>query len=101
MTTPHRSSALVPWSAGAGDGTALVCIPWAGAGATPFRAWAPVIGDVATVHGVRLAGRESRQPAPLPTALDQVVAELVRDLVVLGPPRVALFGQCSGAILAF
>ncbi|WND19638.1 thioesterase II family protein [Streptomyces violaceus] len=100
-----QSSKLVPWSTGtttrSGNSTALACIPWAGAGATPFRPWGPVIDDVADVYGVRLAGRESRQTEPLPTSLDQVVDELVAELVALDVPRVALFGQCSGALLAY
>ncbi|MEI5097680.1 thioesterase domain-containing protein [Streptomyces sp. PmtG] len=84
-----------------GRRTALVCVPWAGAGATPFRPWGPVVGDAADVYGVRLAGRESRQTEPLPTSLDEVVDELVAELVALDAPRVALFGQCSGALLAY
>ncbi|MFB8139383.1 thioesterase II family protein [Streptomyces parvus] len=100
-----QSSKLVPWGAGkttpTRNSTALVCIPWAGAGATPFRPWGPVIDDVADVYGVRLAGRESRQTEPLPASLDEVVDELVAELVALDVPRVALFGQCSGALLAY
>ncbi|MEU3662056.1 thioesterase domain-containing protein [Streptomyces sp. NPDC032940] len=103
-----KSSKLVPWIPGtatntgnAGSGTALACVPWAGAGATPFRAWGPVIGDAADVYGVRLAGRESRQTEPLPTSLEEVVDELAAELTALNVPRVALFGQCSGALLAY
>lgn len=101
-TVSKKSSILVPWSTGTEtrNGTALVCIPWAGAGATPFRPWGAVIGDAADVYGVRLAGRESRQTEPLPTSLDDVVEELVAELVRLDVPRVALFGLCSGALLA-
>ena len=101
MTNSNQSPALVPWSTEKGNDTALICIPWAGAGAAPFRAWAPVIGDTAAVYGVRLAGRESRQVEPLATALDDVVTELVSALTALGVPRVVLFGHCSGALLAF
>ncbi|MBY8884714.1 hypothetical protein K7472_07630 [Streptomyces sp. PTM05] len=78
-----------------------MCIPWAGAGATPFHAWGPVIGDAAAVYGVRLAGRESRQVEPPATSLADVVTELVEELSALGASRVALFGQCSGALTAF
>lgn len=80
---------------------ALVCIPWAGAGAAPFRAWGPALAGTASVYGVRLAGRESRQGEPPATVLDDVVADLVRELTALGAPDVALFGQCCGALLAF
>ncbi|MFF9393442.1 thioesterase II family protein [Streptomyces griseoluteus] len=92
---------LVPWSAETGNDVACICIPWAGAGAAPFRPWAGLLGDTADVYGVRLAGRESRQTEPPATALGDVVDELVRELTELGAPRVALFGHCSGALLAF
>lgn len=67
----------------------------------PFRSWGPVLDGVAAVYGVRLAGRESRQTEPLATGLDEVVGALVRELGTLAEPRVALFGQCFGALLAF
>jgi surfactin synthase thioesterase subunit len=60
-----------------------------------------VIGDVANVYGVRLAGRESRQAEPPATALGDVVLELTEAVLGLDVPRVALFGHCSGALLAF
>ncbi|MEU6404716.1 thioesterase domain-containing protein [Streptomyces sp. NPDC046985] len=101
MSNSNQSPVLVPWSPEKGNDTALICIPWAGAGAVPFRAWAPVIGDTADVYGVRLAGRENRQVEPPATALEDVVAELVSALTALGVPRVALFGHCSGALSAF
>lgn len=67
----------------------------------PFRPWGPVLDGVAAVYGVRLAGRESRQTEPLATSLDETVSALVHDLRTLDEPRVALFGQCFGALLAF
>jgi surfactin synthase thioesterase subunit len=101
LPSPNPHASLIPWTAPASSGLALVCIPWAGAGAAPFRSWGPVIGDVATVYGVRLAGREHRQMEPPADTLAQVVAEIAAELTGLGVSRVALFGQCSGALLAF
>ncbi|MGW0411008.1 thioesterase II family protein [Streptomyces collinus] len=101
MNIPSQSSFLIPWSAETGNSTACICIPWAGAGAAPFRAWAPVLADTADVYGVRLAGRESRQTEPPATSLGDVVDELVRELTELDASRVALFGHCSGALVAF
>lgn len=101
MSTANHSSALVRWGTGPGDGPALVCLPWAGSGAVPFRAWGPVLDGVAAVYGVRLAGRESRQTEPLAATLDEAVSALVDDLRTLDEPGVALFGQCFGAVLAF
>ena len=77
MSTANHSSALVRWGTGPGDGPALVCLPWAGSGAVPFRAWGPVLDGVAAVCGVRLAGRESRQTEPLAATLDEAVSATV------------------------
>ncbi|MEU4062677.1 alpha/beta fold hydrolase [Streptomyces wedmorensis] len=101
MNNSQTPRMLVPWNTEQGRDTALVCLPWAGAGASPFHSWAPVIGDAADVFGVRLAGRESRQTEPPATDRDEVVAHLVREVIALGAPRVVLFGHCSGALLAF
>ncbi|MFI6683003.1 thioesterase II family protein [Streptomyces sp. NPDC050485] len=101
MGMSKQSPVLVPWSSAPGNNTALVGIPWAGAGATPFSAWGPVIDDAADVYGARLAGRESRQTQPPAASLAEAVAELAGELAALEAPRVALFGQCSGALLAY
>lgn len=100
FTTPNPK-ALVRWNTSANSGLTLVCIPWAGAGAAPFRPWGPVVGEAATVYGVRLAARENRRMEPPAKSLTQVIDETVQELLGLGVRRVALFGQCSGALLAF
>ncbi|MCG5436897.1 thioesterase II family protein [Micromonospora foliorum] len=99
--SPTKGQSLVSWGAPATSGLALVCIPWAGAGAAPFRVWTPVLGDTATVYGLRLAGRESRRAEPPAKTAGQVVGEVVAELADRGVTRVALFGQCFGAVLAF
>ncbi|MGC4900460.1 thioesterase II family protein [Micromonospora echinospora] len=98
---PPKNNSLVSWNAPASNDLALVCIPWAGAGAAPFRSWSAALADVATVYGLRLAGRENRRTEPPSTTIADVVAEVVAELADLGLPRVALFGHCSGALLAF
>ncbi len=60
-----------------------------------------MLADVATVYGVRLAGRENRRKDPPAGAISDVVADVIAELDELGMPRVALFGHCSGAVLAF
>ncbi|MEV0455743.1 thioesterase II family protein [Catellatospora methionotrophica] len=100
VSEPRLSPSLVPWGTAASADTALVCVPWAGAGATPFRTWAPVVTSAA-VYGVRMAGRENRRTEPMPAALGEVVDALAAELVALSTPRVALFGHCSGALVAF
>ncbi|WNM30388.1 alpha/beta fold hydrolase [Streptomyces sp. Li-HN-5-11] len=92
---------LVAFDSGPADGPALVCIPWAGAGGAPFQAWAPVLDGTAAVHAVRLPGRESRIDEPLLNELEPIVEEVVRGVRALGDRPVALFGLCSGALVAF
>jgi surfactin synthase thioesterase subunit len=79
----------------------LVCIPWAGAGAAPFRSWAPFVGKNRRIYAARLAGREGRVREPVPASLESVVSELAEAVAELPADRVDLFGHCSGAIIAF
>jgi surfactin synthase thioesterase subunit len=96
-----QPSTLVCWSGTQRHETALVCVPWAGAGAVPFRAWAALMGGTASVYAARLAGRETRFREPLPAQLSAVVDEVAQAVAGLRQARVALFGHCSGAIIAF
>jgi surfactin synthase thioesterase subunit len=101
MTETPKPTALVCWNPSSPSTKALVCIPWAGAGAAPFRQWVSVIGRHARIYGVRLAGREARIREPPATALGIVIAELTGAITHLREDRVDMFGHCSGAILAF
>ena len=78
-----------------------MCIPWAGAGAAPFRRWAAALGDDAVIYGARLPGRESRLAEPHKRTVTAIVEELSADVGRLPHERVALFGHCSGALIAF
>ena len=77
----------------------LVCFPWSGAGALPFRGWSAAVPDEIDLVVARRAGREDRYREPAPTDLNQVVQDLVDDLDTDGP--YAFFGHCLGALLAF
>lgn len=99
--TAGASQNLVCWNPSSKADSALVCIPWAGAGAAPYCPWAPLIGHRARVYGVRLAGREARICERPATGLPTVVAELATAITHLPEDRVDLFGHCSGAIIAF
>src|SRR5262245_50180491 len=74
--TMSQPQPLVCWSGARRHEAALVCIPWGGGGAAPFRAWAPLMGGTASVYAARLAGRETRFREPLPAQLSVVVDEL-------------------------
>ncbi|MEO9238126.1 MAG: thioesterase domain-containing protein [Jatrophihabitantaceae bacterium] len=92
---------LVCWHRSAKSPAALVCLPWAGAGAAPYRAWAQVFESGPDLYATRLGGRESRLMESPPVDVPTAVAELVCAVQALPNPRVYLVGHCSGAILAF
>jgi medium-chain acyl-[acyl-carrier-protein] hydrolase len=92
---------LVCWPRSSRPRARLICIGHAGAGAAPFRAWAEVVPEDVEVCAVRLPGRESRLREP---AFDDVETLLAAALPALADdltPPFALFGHCSGALVAF
>lgn len=91
---------FVRWSASADACARLVAIPYAGAGAALFRDWAPRLPSTVDLWAVRLPGRESRFLEPPITSIGEIVSELLRHYPADGVPLV-LFGQCSGALIAF
>jgi medium-chain acyl-[acyl-carrier-protein] hydrolase len=96
MTAP-----LVRWGGQAELALPLVCFPWAGAGASPYRDWSAHLPPDIEVWGARLPGRESRigeKPVGDIRELASRFAAAMRRQFA-GP--VALFGHCSGALLAY
>ncbi|NBM14485.1 thioesterase II family protein [Streptomyces sp. GC420] len=87
-------------------GTTLVCLPFAGAGASFYRPWQRLAGDGLTILPLQLPGRERRIDEDPYTdahaAADGLLAELRDTLGDVGEPhRVALFGHSLGAVLAY
>ncbi|MEU8774459.1 alpha/beta fold hydrolase [Streptomyces sp. NPDC048606] len=81
----------------------LLCLPYAGAGASVFAKWHPLTPPGVLLAPLQLPGREERtDEEPL-----REVAEAVRALLpaaeaaAAGHRRVALFGHSMGAVLAF
>jgi surfactin synthase thioesterase subunit len=81
----------------------LFCFPYAGAGASIYRAWIRMVDDRLTIVPVQLPGREELfAQAPnrnINEAIDHVV-ELVRSNAQEGE-RIAMFGHSFGAVLGF
>ncbi|GAA1854564.1 alpha/beta fold hydrolase [Pseudonocardia ailaonensis] len=80
-------------------GTALVCLPHAGAGASSFARWLRLFPEPIGLLRVQLPGREDAAgEEPLRSVADAVVLLLpeLREL-----PRVALYGHSMGALVAF
>lgn len=80
--------------------TTLVCLPFAGAGASFYQPWQAIAGDALRILPMRLPGRERlidvEPHRDVPAAVDGLLADLRG---VTG--RVALFGHSLGAVLAY
>jgi surfactin synthase thioesterase subunit len=92
---------IVRWSDPPAPRVRLLCIAHAGAGAGRFRAWLGALPPDVALWAARLPGRESRALEPPLTDLDAVLAELLDGLDDVPAAPLALFGHCSGAIVAF
>jgi surfactin synthase thioesterase subunit len=92
---------LVRWSEASDELPALVCIPWAGAGAAPFRSWSRALEGHSVIYAARFRGRESRLTERPQASVVAMIDELTDVLLSLPHARVALFGHCSGAVIAF
>lgn len=83
--------------------TTLVCLPYAGAGASFFRPWQAIAGDAVRVLPLQLPGRERMidlEPhRDAHRATDDLLAQLRERLD--GDTRIVLFGHSLGAVLAY
>jgi medium-chain acyl-[acyl-carrier-protein] hydrolase len=82
-------------------GLRLICLPYAGAGASIYNGWRPRAGIEADIWSVQLPGRETRWREPPIRRLDDLVAVLAAELRVLLDVPFAFFGHSLGALLAF
>ena len=79
----------------------LICLPYAGAGASVYRSWSAQLGPWIEVSPIQLPGRENRiREAPF-TELRQLVRALSGALAPRLEPPYALFGHSMGALIAF
>jgi medium-chain acyl-[acyl-carrier-protein] hydrolase len=79
----------------------LVCVPYAGLGASLFRPWAPLLPPAIDLWGIQLPGHESRIKEGLLEDSASVVDELTLSLLETLDGPYALFGASLGALLAF
>lgn len=75
----------------------LFCLPYAGAGASAFRAWPAAFGPRVEVIAVQLPGRENRIREPL--ALDS--AQIAAAINAAADRPFAIFGHSLGGRLGF
>jgi surfactin synthase thioesterase subunit len=82
---------------------AVLCFPFAGAGASAFRRAQEYSSDLVRICPLQLPGREERFDEPPHTDVVAAVDDLLPaalDLVA-GSPVVAVFGHSLGAVLAY
>lgn len=79
----------------------LVCLPYAGGGATVFHHWADAFPSDVEVRVVQLPGRQDRLVEPALQSVAQAVDGIAAALPMLAPAPLVLYGHSYGAILAF
>ncbi|HYZ77785.1 MAG TPA: alpha/beta fold hydrolase [Gaiellaceae bacterium] len=92
---------LVRWPRSDDPAVRLICFGHAGAGASAYRAWSEVAPPAIEVCAVRLPGRESRLREPAFDDVHELVPAALPWLAEGLEPPFALFGHCSGALVAF
>lgn len=78
----------------------LLCIPFAGGGATSFRGWAQRLPAAIEVFAVQLPGREDRIRDPVIVDWATLMQALVVAVAPLPPMPTAIFGHSLGAVIA-
>lgn len=79
----------------------LFCLPFAGAGASVYRAWPQALPDGVELRAVQLPGRESRLREARATCALQLAGAIADALEPWVERPFALFGYSFGALLAF
>jgi surfactin synthase thioesterase subunit len=79
----------------------LICLPYAGGGATIYRAWAAGLSADIEVRPVQLPARQNRRHEPPVTRVDSIVTRLVAAIELLPPSPTAIFGHSFGGLVAY
>lgn len=79
----------------------LFCFPYAGGGASLFRAWQQYLPQSIELCPVQLPGRETRAMEPAFSRIEPLVEMLSQDLKNYFDLPYAFFGYSMGALIAF
>jgi medium-chain acyl-[acyl-carrier-protein] hydrolase len=79
----------------------LVCLPYAGGGATIYHRWGMALPEEIEVVALELPGRGRRIAEPLLTRIDTIIEAVMAELLPLCDRPVALFGHSMGALLGY
>ncbi|QDE82942.1 type I polyketide synthase [Myxococcus xanthus] len=79
----------------------LFCLPFAGGGASAYRAWPGLFDEDIEVIPIQLPGRETRREEPAFQRMAPLVSALVEALSPLLDVPYAFYGHSFGAVLAY
>ena len=80
----------------------LYCVPFGGGSAGAFRPWADVMPAWLELRALESPGRGTRLGEPWPTSVDALVTELSQAIIEdLDGRSFALYGHCSGSLIAY
>ena len=79
----------------------MFCLPYAGAGASIYRAWPDVLRDVAEVWPVHLPGRERRLSERPIDSVQALATQIARGIAPFLDRPFMLFGHSMGALISF
>lgn len=79
----------------------VVCVPYAGGGATVFHKWASQLPPDVEVRAAQLPRRQDRFAEPALTRVSAIVLALEEALDALPPAPTVLYGHSLGALVAF
>jgi medium-chain acyl-[acyl-carrier-protein] hydrolase len=79
----------------------LFCFPYAGGGASVFRAWPNDLPPTIEVCAIQYPGRENRMSEPLLSSSEPLVEALITDIQPYLDRPYAFFGHSLGALVAF
>jgi medium-chain acyl-[acyl-carrier-protein] hydrolase len=101
MTTVYSTPWIADQACLTEPGVRLFCFPAAGTGAAFYAPWRAVLAGEVALCPVRPPGRESRASEPAFTDIRFLVETAETDLHPLLDRPYAVFGHCSGSLLAF
>ncbi|MFD8478596.1 thioesterase II family protein [Kitasatospora sp. NPDC059673] len=79
----------------------LICLPYAGGGASVYRDWPELLPPSVEVLAVQLPGREDRSAEDPPAGLNPLVRAAAIALRPFCTDEFVLYGHCAGGLLAY
>lgn len=101
MQTSTRSSWANCPTPDLNAGHQLFCIPYAGAGASIYRAWPGALRNAAEVWPVHLPGRERRLSEPPAATIQNLATLTARGIAAHFDRPFVLFGHSMGALISY